>query len=274
MCYFILKQNGQVLSRTMVQHVTQVEQMKDNINWRLEEFDNKVNGCLSDANHIIQHQEENAFFIEDIGELDDDDDLEFQEDSNIPEADEFTPDAYDEYIGAQILLLTADGRIQGRVVKRAKKDDGMPIGRRSDNVLHDTRRYKVELSNGTTQEYYANVIAKNLFAQVDLEGQDYLLMREISDHRKDASAVNKEDGWVTTKSRWRCCRMTTKGWKLLVKWKEGSSDWVPLKDLKELYPFEVAEYAKANKIDDEPAFAWWVNDVLQRRNHIIAKVKS
>jgi len=193
MCYFILKQNGQVLSRTMVQHVTQVEQMKDDIKRWLEEFDNKVNGCLSDANHIIQHQEENAFFIEDIGELDDDDDLEFQEDSNIPEADEFTPDAYDEYIGAQILLPTADGRIQGRVVKRAKKDDGTPIGRRSNNVLHDTRRYEVELSDGTTQEYYANVIAENLFAQVDSEGQDYLLMHEISDHCKDAFAVPQDD---------------------------------------------------------------------------------
>jgi hypothetical protein len=31
-----------------------------------------------------------------------------------------------------------------------------------------------------------------------------------------------------------------------------------LKDLKESNPVEVAEYAVANKIDDEPAFAWWV----------------
>jgi hypothetical protein len=33
--------------------------------------------------------------------------------------------------------------------------------------------------------------------------------------------------------------------------------------LKESYPVEVVEYAKANKIADEPAFAWWVNDVLK-----------
>jgi hypothetical protein len=36
----------------------------------------------------------------------------------------------------------------------------------------------------------------------------------------------------------------------------------------------VAEYAKANKIAEEPAFAWWVNDVLRRRNPIISKVKT
>jgi hypothetical protein len=48
----------------------------------------------------------------------------------------------------------------------------------------------------------------------------------------------------------------------------------PIKDLTESYPVEVAEYAKANKIAKEPAFAWWVNDVIRRRNRIIAKVKS
>jgi hypothetical protein len=69
-------------------------------------------------------------------------------------------------------------------------------------------------------------------------------------------------------------KKTTKGWHLLVEWKEGGSDWIPLKDLKESYPVEVAEYAKANKIDEELAFAWWVNDVLRRRNRIIAKIKS
>jgi hypothetical protein len=42
--------------------------------------------------------------------------------------------------------------------------------------------------------------------------------------------------------------MTTKGWKLLVEWKDGSTDLLPLKDLKESYPVQVAEYAVANKM--------------------------
>ena len=49
-------------------------------------------------------------------------------------------------------------------------------------------------------------------------------------------------------------RRTTKGWQLLVQWKDGSTSWTPLKDLKESNPVEVAEYAVANKIADEPAF--------------------
>ena len=48
------------------------------------------------------------------------------------------------------------------------------------------------------------------------------------------------------------------GWKLLVKWSDGSETWVPLKDMKESHPLEVADFAKARGIADEPAFSWWV----------------
>jgi hypothetical protein len=68
--------------------------------------------------------------------------------------------------------------------------------------------------------------------------------------------------------------MTTKGWKLLVEWKDGLTDWLPLKDLKESYPVQVAEYAVANKIAEQPAFDWWVPYVLRKRERIIQKVKS
>jgi hypothetical protein len=60
----------------------------------------------------------------------------------------------------------------------------------------------------------------------------------------------------------------------LVEWKDGSSNWLPLKDLKQSYPLEVAEYALANKIAEEPAFAWWVPYTLKKRERIISKVKT
>ncbi len=44
--------------------------------------------------------------------------------------------------------------------------------------------------------------------------------------------------------------------------------------MKESNLVETAKYAKANKIDDEPAFAWWVDKILRKRDRIIAKVKS
>jgi hypothetical protein len=56
--------------------------------------------------------------------------------------------------------------------------------------------------------------------------------------------------------------MTTRGWDINVEWKDGTSSWIPLKDLKDSNPVKLAEYAKANHLASEPAFAWWVQKVL------------
>ena len=51
---------------------------------------------------------------------------------------------------------------------------------------------------------------------------------------------------------------TTKGQKLLFKWKDEEKYWTPLKDLKEGDPGITAKYYVANKISIEPAIVWWV----------------
>jgi hypothetical protein len=61
---------------------------------------------------------------------------------------------------------------------------------------------------------------------------------------------------------------------LCVQWKDGSTSWQSLKDLKEAYPVAVAEHAVAQGIDDEPAFNWWVHVVLCKCEHIIALAKK
>lgn len=87
--------------------------------------------------------------------------------------------------------------------------------------------------------------------------------------------MSKDDGFVVDEERRRRIpKITTRGWELEVQWKDGSTSWIPLKDLKESNPIEVAEYAVANKIAEEPAFAWWVRHVLRKRNRFIGKVKS
>ena len=44
--------------------------------------------------------------------------------------------------------------------------------------------------------------------------------------------------------------------------------------MKESHPVQVAEYAVASRIAEEPAFAWWVRYTLGKRNCIISKLKS
>ena len=53
----------------------------------------------------------------------------------------------------------------------------------------------------------------------------------------------------------------TDDWKLLCEWKDGSTERIALKEIKDSYPLEIAEYAVANQIQEEPAFKWWVGDV-------------
>ena len=61
---------------------------------------------------------------------------------------------------------------------------------------------------------------------------------------------------------------------MLIRWKDGRTDWVALKDVKEAYPVQVAEYAVLARISEEPAFVWWASSVLKKHNRIIAKTKS
>ena len=61
---------------------------------------------------------------------------------------------------------------------------------------------------------------------------------------------------------------------MLVEWKDGSSTWVPLADLKDSYPVQLADYVAANNLINEPTFQWWVPFVLKKRERILKKVKT
>ncbi len=67
------------------------------------------------------------------------------------------------------------------------------MGKAHSNQILDTRKYKVEFTDSQQTELAANMIAQNMFAQCDSKGNQYLLLAEIVDHRKDQSAVEKED---------------------------------------------------------------------------------
>ena len=49
-------------------------------------------------------------------------------------------------------------------------------------------------------------------------------------------------------------QQATVSWKLLVKWGDGSKQWIKLKILKESNSVQVAEYAIAHGIGVEPDF--------------------
>ena len=112
-----------------------------------------------------------------------------------------------------------------------------------------------------------------MITQCDPDGNQFLLLESITDHKQDQSAVPWEDRYVTVNGR-RHHRITTKGWKLCVTWRDGTSSWERLSDLKESYPIQVAEYAVGQDLTHEPAFVWWVQKILRKRDHIVSAVKQ
>ena len=58
----------------------------------------------------------------------------------------------------------------------------------------------------------------------------------------------------------------------MVEWVDGTRSWIPLHELKEANPVELAEYSVSRNIHEEPAFAWWVPHVLKKREHFIKQV--
>ena len=152
--------------------------------------------------------------------------------------------------------------------------NGLPIGLANENPILDTRMYEVQYLDREKASLAANNIAKNLFAQIDGDGNRQVLMDEIIGHRSNEHAVKQQDAFIIIKTGTKRRKETTKGWELLIRWKDGGTDWVALKDIKESYPVQVAEYAVSARISEEPAFAWWASSVLKKRNRIITKTKS
>ncbi len=66
------------------------------------------------------------------------------------------------------------------------------------NPLRDHSRYEVEFPDGTTDEIEANIIAESMVAECDTEGRQYRIFNELSDHRKEKTALNVTDGSFTT----------------------------------------------------------------------------
>ena len=116
--------------------------------------------------------------------------------------------------------------------------------------------YEVEYVDGHKASLTANTIAQNMFAQFYDEGNIHVLFDEIINHCRTTLALKQANAFIVTSIGNRRRQDTTKGWDMLIRWKYGSTTWVPLKDMKESYPVQVSGYAVLTRIQEEPTFAW------------------
>ena len=180
----------------------------------------------------------------------------------------------DNLISAELNLPQVEKVMTAKVIGRAKDENGNVMGSYDPNPIMNTIVYNVEFPDGAVREYSANVIAENMYAQVDTDGFAHSILDGIVDYVKDDTAVTKDESLVDTESGQHRTRKSTAGWNLLVAWKNGSEQWIPLSILKKSNPIEVAEFAVAKGIADEPAFNWWVPYTLRKRDIIISGVNA
>ena len=192
----------------------------------------------------------------------------------IPE--EPTPDSFDGYLKMELgMPRGADGEIEHATVKRRAVDvSGQPIGIANSNPMLDTREYEIEYLDGTIEIATANLIAENIISQVDEQGHRQLLLDEIIDHKFIGKILKNEPVNRGKRKKNDLRRHTENDWEFCVSWKDGSTNWVAIRDLKESYALELAEYAVNNRLEKEEAFSWWLPYVLKKRKAIISKLKS
>ena len=94
----------------------------------------------------------------------------------------------------------------------------------------------------------------------------------LVDYQRDNKAISLSDQQITVQGR-PITHMTTAGWQSCCQWKDGSTSWEKLSELKESHPVQTAEFTVARGIDHEPFLNWWVKHELNKRDRIIVSIR-
>ena len=101
----------------------------------------------------------------------------------------------DKYLNVKLILdVGLANECRGRITKRSRGLHGEPLGRAHANPVFDTREYDIDFTDGSVDKYTAKIVAENMVAQVDDKSNQYLLMNDITDHRKNNTDIPKYDG--------------------------------------------------------------------------------
>ena len=279
----VLTHNGTVVPRRTLRRLTATELNSDVEKKKRHDFDARVKSILGDsislppASPPVQLELKDFSAVE--GDIDfdpellclpiDDDPVDSKNNAILE-----TP-ITDALINAEIILPKSNSSsMMGKVLRRSTDKHGCEIGQYDQNPLLNTATYDVLFPDGSVHHFGANVIAQNLYSQIDDSGHTMRRLDSLLDHKTDNTAVPKSEMYITTQSGQKRLRRSTMGWYILAQWTDGTQEWIPLKLLKEHFPVEVAEYSVAHGLQNEPAFAYWINHVLKKRDKIISSVKA
>jgi hypothetical protein len=217
LCYWVVNSNGKLLARTTVQHVTADEMATDEVKQKIASYTSGLERFLGDSAYVsdldgfdqfVNDDEPDPFDtwresqamqgLEEPPLVDEAPDIDDIVNSHDPVG---ASDAYHSYLGAEVLLPDARGnKRMAKVIKRVRDEANELVGTHNPNPILDTSLYEVEFPDGTIDQLTANVIAENLFSQLDSEGKQCQLLSEIIEHKSDASAIPASDGFLKSRS--------------------------------------------------------------------------
>ena len=112
-----------------------------------------------------------------------------------------------------------------------------------------------------------------MYAQCNLEENENLLLDMLVDYQKDDKEIPLTDQHITAQSR-SVTFETTAGWQICCQWKEVSTSWEKLSELRESHPVQTAKFGVSQGIDHEPAFKRWVRPELKKSDRITASIRK
>ena len=132
-------------------------------------------------------------------------------------------------MNTEISISKGGSLARGRVKSRKRDADGNLTGRANDDPVLDTRVYNVEFDDSDVTKLTANMIAQAMYSQCDHEGNQYMLLKGLIDHRKKPNALTLAEQQAQCKNgRVYRCR-TTIGWQLCCQWEDGLTTWENLR---------------------------------------------
>ena len=126
---------------------------------------------------------------------------------------------------------------RGNFIGRKIDADGNSVGRTNDNPILDIREYCVDFDDGEVIELTENGISDFMYAACNESGNEYLMIDSIVNYHKSNKAISVSSQKVVHRDQSFMCRSTV-GWQICIQWKEGSTAWQDIKDMKESHPVD------------------------------------
>ena len=278
MAFYVLTGEAKVIVRSTVSSLSTDEKNSDSVKKQMTKFNENIensigNYSVSTVNNVSGEMHGTDIYSNIFVSSDNDLEFEFKEYGEYDEEGNYVkiPEADELYsVKPTSTIFELQNEIEGKTV-RLMHGGEIKEGTIEEPSKYHSNTYEVSFHDGSYGEFSTNVLIESLNAsEVDNVTNGVTDdIKGIIDHEVDQSvAISKEEGWYVHKGA-RKRVITTKGWKILVEFADGTTQWFPLMHIKNIMPMELADYAISRKINDQPAFAWWVLSTINKRNKII-----